>query len=62
MIPSGVSLCCSVLAASPVLCYVTPKLYNPADEGRIPHDYPSIGYDWLALPPIKSAFRGAASG
>jgi len=22
------------------------------EEGRIPHDYPAIGYDWLSLPPI----------
>ena len=29
-----------------MLIYVTNRLYNPQDEGRIPHDQPSIAYDW----------------
>jgi dTDP-4-dehydrorhamnose 3,5-epimerase len=28
-------------------------VYSPEDEGRIPHDDPTIGYDWTAGPPIK---------
>ena len=28
------------------LVYVTNRLYNPKDEGRIPYDDPSIAYDW----------------
>ena len=35
------------------LFYVTSSVYNPADEGRIPHDDPEIGYDWEAPPAIK---------
>jgi dTDP-4-dehydrorhamnose 3,5-epimerase len=35
------------------LFYVTSRMYDPADEGRIPHDDPSIGYDWEKGPPIK---------
>ena len=29
-----------------ILVYVTNRLYNPSDEGRIPHDDASIAYDW----------------
>ena len=29
-----------------MLIYVTNRLYNPQDEGRIAHDQPSIAYDW----------------
>ena len=32
--------------------YVTSRVYDPADEGRIPHDDPAIGYDWLKGPAI----------
>jgi dTDP-4-dehydrorhamnose 3,5-epimerase-like enzyme len=28
-------------------------VYSPEDEGRIPHNDPSIGYDWTAGPEIK---------
>ena len=28
------------------LVYVTNRLYNPADEGRIPYNDPRINYDW----------------
>ena len=50
-IPPGVAHGCRALTASH-LFYVTSSVYNPADEGRIPHDDPSIGYDWMAGPPI----------
>ena len=29
-----------------MLIYVTNRLYNPQDEGRIAHDHASIAYDW----------------
>ena len=29
-----------------MLIYVTDRLYNPQDEGRIAHDQSSIAYDW----------------
>jgi len=34
------------------LLYVTSNTYDPDEEGRIPHDDPTIGYDWTATPPI----------
>ena len=35
------------------LVYVTSSVYDPAQEGRIPHDDPEIGYDFNAGPPVK---------
>jgi dTDP-4-dehydrorhamnose 3,5-epimerase-like enzyme len=35
------------------LLYVTSSVYDPADEGRLAHDDPSIGYDWTSFPEIK---------
>jgi dTDP-4-dehydrorhamnose 3,5-epimerase-like enzyme len=35
------------------LLYLTSSVYDPDDEGRIPHDDASIGYDWTAGPAIK---------
>lgn len=29
-----------------VLVYVTNRIYNPEDEGRVPYNNPSIAYDW----------------
>lgn len=52
-IPPGVAHGCRCVAGPANLFYVTSKVYNPEDEGRIPHDDPAIGYDWLKLPPIK---------
>lgn len=51
-IPPGVAHGCKVLSAEAHLFYVTSNTYNPADEGRIPHDDPDIGYDWLKRTPI----------
>ena len=34
------------------LIYLTSSTYNPDEEGRIPHDDATIGYDWTTLPPI----------
>jgi dTDP-4-dehydrorhamnose 3,5-epimerase len=52
-IPPGVAHGCRCLSGPANLFYITSRLYDPADEGRIPHDDPTIGYDWNADPPIK---------
>jgi len=52
-IPPGVAHGCKVISGPAHLFYVTSRVYDPADEGRIPHDDPEIGYDWLKGPPIK---------
>ncbi|MEK8023163.1 MAG: dTDP-4-dehydrorhamnose 3,5-epimerase family protein [Candidatus Hydrogenedentota bacterium] len=51
-IPPGVAHGCKCISGPATLFYVTSHVYNPDDEGRRPHDDPSIGFDWLALPPI----------
>jgi dTDP-4-dehydrorhamnose 3,5-epimerase-like enzyme len=35
------------------ILYITSNVYDPNDEGRIPHDDSKIGYDWTAGPTIK---------
>ena len=50
-IPPGVAHGCRALELSHLL-YVTSNVYDPDDEGRIPHDDPSIGYDWTSFPSI----------
>jgi len=52
-IPAGVAHGCKVIGGVTHLFYVTSRTYDPAEEGRIPHDDPDIGYDWLARPPIR---------
>jgi len=52
-IPAGVAHGCKVLAGVTHLFYITSKVYDPDEEGRIPHDDPGIGYDWLKGPEIK---------
>jgi len=51
-IPPGVAhgYRCTVGPAN--IVYVTSRIYDPGDEGRIAHDDREIGYDWLKLPPI----------
>lgn len=51
-IPPGVAHGCRALETTHLL-YVTSHVYDPADEGRLPHDDPGIGYDWTRLPEIK---------
>jgi dTDP-4-dehydrorhamnose 3,5-epimerase len=51
-IPPGIAHGCKCLSGPASLLYITSRTYDPADEGRIPHDDPEIGYDWLAPPPI----------
>lgn len=51
-IPPGVAHGCKALVGTVNLIYVTSGVYTPAEEGRIPHDDPAIGYDWTAGPAI----------
>ena len=51
-IPPGVAHGCKCLAGPANLLYITSHTYDPEDEGRISHDDPEIGYDWLVGPPI----------
>lgn len=46
-IPPGVAHGCKVLDGPVSLFYITSEEYDPEDEGRIRHDDPEIGYDWL---------------
>ncbi len=52
-IPPGVAHGCKCVQGPAHLFYVTSRVYDPSDEGRIPHDDPEIGYDWLRGPPIR---------
>jgi dTDP-4-dehydrorhamnose 3,5-epimerase len=53
-IPAGVAHGCKALGGGVThLFYVTSRIYDLAEEGRIPHDDDSIGYDWTAGPEIK---------
>ena len=52
-IPPGVAHGCKVISGPAQLFYITSRVYNPADEGRIAYDEPDIGYDWLRGPDIK---------
>jgi dTDP-4-dehydrorhamnose 3,5-epimerase len=52
-IPPGVAHGYKVLEGPCHMFYITSHLYDPSDEGRIPHDDPSIGYDWKKEPEIK---------
>jgi dTDP-4-dehydrorhamnose 3,5-epimerase len=45
-IPPGVAHGMLCLSGPAHVIYVTSRVYDPADEGRIPHDDPTIGYDW----------------
>ena len=47
LIPRGVAHGYKVIGSEEaMLIYMTDRLYNPADEGRIPYNDPSINYDW----------------
>ena len=47
LIPPGVAHGYKVIGTAPsVLVYATDRFYDPSDEGRIPHNDPSINYDW----------------
>ena len=47
LIPPGVAHGYKVIGRdSALLVYLTNRLYDPADEGRIPYNDPQIQYDW----------------
>jgi len=52
-LPPGVAHGCKCLSGPAHLFYITSRVYDPADEGRRPHDDPEIGYDWVKGPAIK---------
>lgn len=52
-IPPGVAHGYKVLEGPAHLFYITSNVYDPSDEGRIPHDDAKIGYDWMKGPEIK---------
>jgi dTDP-4-dehydrorhamnose 3,5-epimerase len=52
-IPPGVAHGCKCLSGPANLFYLTSRTYDPNEEGRIAHDDPEIGYDWLKGPAIK---------
>jgi dTDP-4-dehydrorhamnose 3,5-epimerase len=52
-IPPGVAHGCKCISGPAHLFYITSNVYDPADEGRMPHDDPGIGYNWLQGPLIK---------
>ncbi len=52
-IPPGVAHGCKCLSGPAHLLYLTSMTYDRSDEGRIPHDDSTIGYDWMSGPPIK---------
>lgn len=53
-IPFGIAHGCRVISETAVhLFYITSSTYDPAEEGRLDHNDPKIGYDWLSGPPIQ---------
>ena len=47
LIPPGIGHGYKVIGTEPaMLVYVTNRVYNPKDEGRIAHDEPGINYNW----------------
>lgn len=45
-VPPGVAHGYKIINGPMHIVYVTDREYDPADELRIPHDDPEIGYDW----------------
>ena len=47
LIPPGVGHGYKIIGLTPaMLVYATNRFYDPADEGRLAFDHPSINYDW----------------
>ena len=47
LIPPGVAHGYKIVGLTPaMLVYATNRFYDPADEGRLAFDHPSINYDW----------------
>ena len=51
-IPTGVAHGYKCIMGPADVFYITSGVYNPDDEGRIPHDDKEINYDWRKLPSI----------
>lgn len=52
-IPPGVAHGCKCISGPAHLFYITSNVYDPEEEGRIPHNDMEIGYDWTTGPAIK---------
>jgi dTDP-4-dehydrorhamnose 3,5-epimerase len=52
-VPPGVAHGCRSISGPVHLFYVTSRVYDPSDEGRISYNDPEIGYDWVSGPTIK---------
>ena len=52
-VPIGVAHGYKCLSGPALVFYITSKVYDRADEGRIPLDDAQIGYDWLKENLIK---------
>jgi len=52
-IPPGIAHGYRIINGPMHIIYVTDREYDPADELRIPHDDPEIGYDWTLSSEIK---------
>lgn len=47
LVPPGIGHGYKVIGTNPaILVYLTDRLYDPTDEGRIPYNDPLIHYDW----------------
>jgi dTDP-4-dehydrorhamnose 3,5-epimerase len=45
-IPQGVLHGCKVLSQTAHLFYITSKIYDPEDEGRLPYNSPIVNHPW----------------
>lgn len=52
-LPAGVAHGYRCLSGPAHVIYVTSGTYDPADEQRLAHDDPAIGYDWTRQPEIR---------
>lgn len=52
-IPAGVAHGCKAIGGTAHLFYVTSSVYTLEEEGRLRHDDPTIGYDWVSEVEIK---------
>lgn len=53
-IPAGVAHGLKVIEGPADLVYITSAMYNKDEEGRIPYNSPTIGYDWVQGMPITN--------
>lgn len=53
-VPPGVAHGLKVIEGPADLVYVTSGIYSKDEEGRIPYNDPTIGYDWVQGTPITN--------